>query len=79
MNTSYQKALKAERLKLKRSPVWLAFFALPVISAFLPRQNSSFLLNAKSIILICKINVKLFPNKEQSAINIRKNSLVLIS
>ena len=31
MNTSYQKALKAERLKLKRSPVWLAFFALPVI------------------------------------------------
>lgn len=39
MNTSYQKAVKAERLKLKRSPVWLAFFTLPVISAFFGTVN----------------------------------------
>lgn len=39
MNTSYYKAVKAERLKLKRSPVWLAFFALPMISAFFGTMN----------------------------------------
>ena len=39
MNTSYQKAVKAERLKLKRSPVWLTFFALPMISAFFGTVN----------------------------------------
>lgn len=39
MNTSYQKAVKAERLKLKRSPIWLAFFALPIISAFFGTVN----------------------------------------
>lgn len=39
MNTSYQKAVRAECIKLKRSPVWLAFFALPIISAFFGTVN----------------------------------------
>lgn len=39
MKISYQRAVKAERLKLKRSPVWLAFFALPMISAFFGTMN----------------------------------------
>lgn len=39
MKTSYSRAVKAERLKLKRSPVWLAFFALPIISAFFGTVN----------------------------------------
>lgn len=39
MNLSLLKTIKAERLKLKRSPVWLAFFALPVISAFFGTFN----------------------------------------
>jgi len=43
MKTSYRKAVHAERLKLKRSPVWLAFIALPVISAFFGTCN--YLLN----------------------------------
>lgn len=33
------KTIKAERLKLKRSPVWLAFFILPLISAFFGTFN----------------------------------------
>ncbi len=43
MKTSYIKAVRAERLKLKRSPVWLAFIALPIISAFFGTCN--YLLN----------------------------------
>lgn len=39
MHTFYMKAVKAESLKLKRSPVWLAFFALPLISAFFGTMN----------------------------------------
>lgn len=39
MQTSYLRAVKAESLKLKRSPVWLAFFALPMISAFFGTMN----------------------------------------
>lgn len=39
MHTSYMRAVKAESLKLKRSPVWLAFFALPLISAFFGTMN----------------------------------------
>lgn len=39
MHTSYQRVMKAERLKLKRSPVWLAFFTLPMISAFFGTVN----------------------------------------
>jgi len=39
MNLSISKTIKAERLKLKRSPVWLAFFALPLISAFFGTFN----------------------------------------
>ena len=39
MKTSYMKAVRAERLKLKRSPVWLAFIALPMISAFFGTFN----------------------------------------
>ena len=39
MHTSYIRAVKAESLKLKRSPVWLAFFALPMISAFFGTMN----------------------------------------
>ncbi|MDE6404493.1 MAG: ABC transporter permease [Lachnospiraceae bacterium] len=39
MRTSYMRAVKAESLKLKRSPVWLAFFALPLISAFFGTMN----------------------------------------
>lgn len=38
-NTSYGKAVRAERLKLRRSPVWLAFIALPIISAFFGTFN----------------------------------------
>lgn len=33
------KLLKAERMKLKRSPVWLAFFIMPIISAVLGTLN----------------------------------------
>lgn len=39
MRTPYIRAVKAESLKLKRSPVWLAFFALPLISAFFGTMN----------------------------------------
>lgn len=39
MHTSYIRAVRAESLKLKRSPVWLAFFALPLISAFFGTMN----------------------------------------
>lgn len=39
MITSYIRAVKAESLKLKRSPMWLAFFALPLISAFFGTMN----------------------------------------
>lgn len=39
MNTSIIRTIKSERLKLKRSPVWLAFFILPVISAFFGTVN----------------------------------------
>lgn len=39
MHTSYIRAVKVESLKLKRSPVWLAFFALPMISAFFGTMN----------------------------------------
>lgn len=39
MKTSYGKAVHAERLKLRRSPVWLAFIALPIISAFFGTCN----------------------------------------
>lgn len=39
MKTSYLKAVRAEQLKLKRSPVWLAFIALPMISAFFGTFN----------------------------------------
>lgn len=39
MNLSLLKTIKSERLKLKRSPVWLAFFILPVISAFFGTFN----------------------------------------
>lgn len=42
-NTPYVKACRAERLKLKRSPVWLAFIVLPMISAFFGTFN--YLLN----------------------------------
>lgn len=33
------KLLKAERMKLKRSPVWLAFFIMPIIPALLGTLN----------------------------------------
>lgn len=33
------KCIKAEHLKLRRSPVWLAFFLLPVLSAFFGTAN----------------------------------------
>ena len=33
------KLLKAERMKLKRSPVWLAFLIMPIIPAFLGSAN----------------------------------------
>lgn len=33
------KLLKAERMKLKRSPVWLAFLLMPVVPAFLGTAN----------------------------------------
>lgn len=39
MNLSIMKTIKSERLKLKRSPVWLAFFILPIISAFFGTSN----------------------------------------
>ena len=39
MNLSILKTIKAEKLKLKRSPVWLAFFILPTISAFFGTCN----------------------------------------
>lgn len=39
MNLPLQKTIKAEHLKLKRSPVWLAFFFLPIISAFFGTNN----------------------------------------
>ncbi|MBD5523559.1 MAG: ABC transporter permease subunit [Lachnospiraceae bacterium] len=41
MTLSFMKSIKAERLKLKRSPVWLAFFILPIISAFFGTVNYS--------------------------------------
>ena len=39
MNLPLRKIIKAEQLKLKRSPVWLAFFFLPMISAFFGTNN----------------------------------------
>ncbi|MCM1387981.1 MAG: ABC transporter permease [Bacillus sp. (in: Bacteria)] len=39
MNLSIFKTITAERMKLKRSPVWLAFFALPILSAFFGTFN----------------------------------------
>lgn len=39
MNLSLLKTIKSEQLKLKRSPVWIAFFVLPVISAFFGTVN----------------------------------------
>lgn len=37
--TALQKTITAERIKLRRSPVWLAFFGLPMISAFFGTNN----------------------------------------
>lgn len=37
--TALQKTITAERIKLRRSPVWLAFFGLPLISAFFGTNN----------------------------------------
>lgn len=45
MLSSLLKTIKAEQLKLKHSPVWLAFFVLPVISAFFGTGN--YLMNQK--------------------------------
>lgn len=39
MYLSLLKTIRAERIKLKRSPVWLAFFVLPIISAFFGTVN----------------------------------------
>lgn len=39
MNLSLLKTIKSEQIKLKRSPVWLAFFMLPTISAFFGTVN----------------------------------------
>lgn len=39
MHLSILKTIKAERIKLKGSPVWLAFFTLPAISAFFGTFN----------------------------------------
>lgn len=39
MNISMIRTIRSERLKLRRSPVWLAFFILPVISAFFGTFN----------------------------------------
>lgn len=39
MNLSLLRTIKSERIKLRRSPVWLAFFALPIISAFFGTFN----------------------------------------
>lgn len=33
------KLLKAERMKLKHSPVWIAFFVMPIIPALLGSLN----------------------------------------
>lgn len=33
------KLLRAEKMKLKRSPVWLAFLHMPIIPAFLGSAN----------------------------------------
>lgn len=37
--TALQKTITAEGIKLRRSPVWLAFFGLPMISAFFGTNN----------------------------------------
>lgn len=37
--TALYKTIMAERIKLRRSPVWLAFFCLPLISAFFGTNN----------------------------------------
>lgn len=37
--TALHKTITAERIKLRRSPVWLAFFGLPLISAFFGTNN----------------------------------------
>lgn len=39
MMSALQKTIKAEQIKLRRSPVWLAFFGLPLISAFFGTNN----------------------------------------
>ncbi|MCI8357219.1 MAG: ABC transporter permease subunit [Lachnospiraceae bacterium] len=39
MKLSVLKTIQSEQLKLKHSPVWLAFFALPIISAFFGTAN----------------------------------------
>lgn len=39
MKLSIFRTIKAEHLKLKRSPVWLAFLTLPIISAFFGTFN----------------------------------------
>lgn len=39
MIISIRKTICAEHLKLRRSPVWLAFFFLPAISAFFGTAN----------------------------------------
>lgn len=41
MNPSLIRTIKAEGMKLKHSPVWLAFFLLPLISAFFGTINYS--------------------------------------
>ena len=39
MHNSLYKTIRSESMKLKRSPVWLAFFLLPVISALFGTFN----------------------------------------
>ncbi|MCM1268478.1 MAG: ABC transporter permease [Bacteroidales bacterium] len=39
MMSALRKTITAERIKLRRSPVWLAFFCLPLISAFFGTNN----------------------------------------
>lgn len=39
MNTTLYKTIRSESIKLRHSPVWLAFFLLPVISAFFGTFN----------------------------------------
>ncbi len=39
MHSFFMRTIKAERLKLKRSPIWLAFFILPLLSAFFGTGN----------------------------------------